>query len=129
MKLSVLFQRTEAACLSVVAVYGYHLLHGSWILFVILWFSFDLTMLGYAVSKRIGAIIYNLGHSFILPALLAVIALEGRYDGLELFILVWTVHITLDRAFGYGLKETTDFAHTHLGLIGPAKRETVRHHA
>ncbi len=31
---------------------------------------------------------------------------------------VWTAHIAMDRALGYGLKLSTGFSDTHLGRIG-----------
>ena len=34
---------------------------------------------------------------------------------------IWTAHIAMDRALGYGLKLPTGFTDTHLGRIGKGK--------
>ena len=36
--------------------------------------------------------------------------------------LIWAVHIGVDRALGYGLKQGNAFEITHLGPIGRMKR-------
>jgi hypothetical protein len=35
--------------------------------------------------------------------------------------LIWAAHIGFDRLLGYGLKYSSNFQHTHLGLLGPGK--------
>jgi hypothetical protein len=119
MKISVLFQRLEALSMLVATLYFYHEVHGNWIVFVILWFAFDLSMLGYVLGPKVGAYAYNLGHSFMLPSLLLVLGTATHSRSLVQVVLIWFAHITLDRLLGYGLKETEGFTHTHLGLIGP----------
>jgi hypothetical protein len=69
-----------------------------------------------------GALTYNLGHSLIGPAL----ALGWFYIGGPSIALVvgcvWLAHIGMDRLFGYGLKHSDSFHHTHLGYIGRGGR-------
>jgi hypothetical protein len=85
----------------------------------------DLSMLGYLRSKRIGAIGYNLAHTYSAPALLAAGQwfLSGQLSPLW---LIWAAHIAFDRMLGYGLKESAGFGFTHLGPIGRTKEAGLR---
>lgn len=87
-------------------------------LFAALFLVPDLSLLGYLGGPRIGAAVYNAGHSLLGPLALACV---GLFAGVPLVLgsaLVWTAHIGFDRALGYGLKYGTAFADTHLGRIG-----------
>ncbi|WP_179283072.1 MULTISPECIES: DUF4260 domain-containing protein [Paenibacillus] len=85
-----------------------------WLFFVLL-FVPDLTMLGYAMNKKIGAIVYNFGHTFIFPLLLALSYLYFSNDYLLLGAIIWIAHICLDRAIGAGLKyQDSSFTSTHI---------------
>jgi hypothetical protein len=68
-------------------------------------------------GNRIGALVYNLGHSYLLPGLIAISFLILARD-VPAILYIWFAHIGMDRLLGYGLKEDTGFRHTHLGLIG-----------
>ncbi|MCG2798343.1 MAG: DUF4260 domain-containing protein [Cellulomonas sp.] len=73
-----------------------------WLLAVFL--VFDLSMLGYAVGHRTGAIGYNLVHNLAVPlALLGVHVLLGQDGGLLLAVAgCWLFHVGTDRALGFG---------------------------
>jgi len=90
---------------------------GSWRLFALLFLVPDLFMLGYLFGKRVGAILYNLAHTYTLPLLwLAAFWVPGpisyRWLG-----LIWIAHIGWDRLIGYGLKYETSFKETHLQRV------------
>jgi hypothetical protein len=74
----------------------------------------DLTMAGYALNVRVGAVIYNAGHTLAWPLALGGVALLANYPAVVPFMLIWTAHIGMDRMLGYGLKYPTYFADTHL---------------
>jgi hypothetical protein len=78
----------------------------------------DLSAVGYLGSTRSGAAIYNLGHTYLMPAV--VVGLGMGFDSqITVAIgLVWFAHIGMDRAAGFGLKYEDAFKHTHLGWIG-----------
>jgi hypothetical protein len=38
--------------------------------------------------------------------------------GIVSLALIWTAHIGMDRALGFGLKYPTAFGNTHLGIVG-----------
>lgn len=90
---------------------------GRWWVFALLILSFDLAMLGYLSNPKLGSIIYNLGHTYILPALVMLLAVLGDSSfGLE-FALIWFAHIGADRMLGFGLKYTDDFKTTHFSRV------------
>lgn len=74
----------------------------------------DISMLGYLVNARVGAVIYNLFHH---QGLAIIVLLTGFYFGstnLEFAGLILLGHSSMDRIFGYGLKYLDSFKHTHL---------------
>jgi hypothetical protein len=114
----ILWQRIEGAVIFCAALYFYGVSGSNLLWFFVFLFAFDISMAGYFINTKMGAFMYNLGHSYFLPGILLI----GSYTltgDLELAIaLIWIAHIGLDRAFGYGLKEITSFHDTHLGKIG-----------
>lgn len=118
---AIALQRLEGLVALGLGVAAYSWLGQSWLVFALLFFAPDLFMLGYLGSARTGATIYNLGHSYVAPALLALL---GVVMGPLAFGLaaIWTAHIGFDRMLGYGLKLDGGFGETHLGPIGKARR-------
>jgi hypothetical protein len=94
----------------------------SWLLFAVLFLAPDASFLGYLAGPRIGAMVYNLAHSYTLPFALALTAVLADIGAATPFALIWIAHIGFDRVLGYGLKYPTAFGHTHLGPIGAAAR-------
>ncbi len=115
-----LLLRLEAALLGLLCVWLFHRSGASWWLFVSLILAPDLTLLGYLAGPRIGAALYNAGHSLLGPGLCGAVWL-GTLSPLALAItLIWGAHIAIDRALGYGLKYPSAFGQTHLGTVGKA---------
>ncbi len=116
-----LFLRIENAAIALAALIGFQLTGASWWLFAALILAPDLSFAAYLAGPRIGAIGYNVLHSWIGPALLLA---GGAALGSQTFMavaLVWLAHIGVDRAAGYGLKHFSGFKDTHLGRIGGGK--------
>lgn len=109
--------RLEALVLLAITLFVYYQLDGSWLLFALLLFVFDVSMIGYVKNAKLGAITYNFGHTMIFPILLALVGYSNDIRWLLLFALVWLAHINMDRVLGYGLKHGS-FQDTHLGIIG-----------
>jgi hypothetical protein len=86
----------------------------SWWLFAALWLAPDLSFLGYLAGPRWGSLAYNTAHSYVLPAMLAALAVLLHRLALLPFALIWFNHIGVDRLLGYGLKYPTGFGFTHL---------------
>jgi len=95
----------------------------SWWHFLILILVPDVSMLGYLGGKKIGAVMYNIGHCYIGPAIVAGYALLSDINTLIPLCIIWAAHIGADRALGYGLKSTEGFRHTHLGYVGRSKEQ------
>jgi hypothetical protein len=92
---------------------------GSWLLFGALFFVPDISFAGYLAGPRVGAMVYNVAHSYVGPITLAAAFFVSGKPALSL-ALVWAAHVGFDRALGYGLKYPTAFRDTHLGRIGQA---------
>ena len=87
-------------------------------MYLLLLFVFDVSMVGYAKDAKLGAYIYNWGHSLTLPTLIVLFAWVSTSEIAAAAGLIWIAHIGLDRFLGYGLKLTSGFKKTHLGEIG-----------
>ncbi|AEG43325.1 DUF4260 domain-containing protein [Isoptericola variabilis] len=118
--------RAEALLVAVGLVWAAWLLVPAtwWVLFAA-FLLFDLSALGYLRGPRVGAIVYNLGHSYVGPLLLGALAvglaLGAGSASAQAFCataaLAWAFHVAVDRALGFGLKEPDSFHHTHLGML------------
>lgn len=90
---------------------------GSLWLFLALLLMPDLSMVGYLRNPRIGALTYNLVHTYVVPAVfLALMFMIDSEIGVQT-ALIWFAHIGMDRMLGYGLKYPTEFKSTHLGRV------------
>jgi len=74
-------------------------------------------MIGYLANKKLGAIIYNLIHTYTLPLLVYAGLYFLGQTPYEWLILIWLAHIAFDRLLGYGLKYNTAFKDTHLNRV------------
>ena len=110
--------RAEWLSVAVAVLVAYGWSGASWSLFFLLIFVPDLSMLGYLAGPRRGAVVYNAFHVLVWPALLLVGGLVLQQRLLVDLAAIWTVHIAIDRALGYGLKLPGGFGETHLGRIG-----------
>ena len=117
-RLPVHFQRAESVLLAVVTAVAFVELDFDWWWLLALFLLFDVSMLGYLNSPKLGAWTYNAVHSYLGPAALGVVALVDGARWTAFVALVWAFHIAVDRALGYGLKFCDRFSHTHLGEIG-----------
>lgn len=113
--------RAEGLAVFVTATFGFFVDGGQWWLYLALFLLPDSSFAGYLAGPRIGAAIYNLAHSYVLPLLMALAAWWLNLDWAVHAALIWLGHIGFDRMLGYGLKHPTHFTHTHLGPIGKAR--------
>jgi hypothetical protein len=111
-------QRLEGGMLLALSLLLFWKYSGAWQLYAVLVLAPDLFMLGYLRGPRAGAVVYNLGHTRLLPGLLGIIALLAGAGAAGSIALIWFGHIGVDRLLGYGLKRPTSFQDTHLGHIG-----------
>ena len=116
MKQAIIHQRIEGAAIFLAALLFYRRGDHSMIWLVVLFFSIDISMLGYLAGPKIGAYAYNTAHNYALPVVLLVLGIHSNVA--VALALIWIGHIGFDRAMGYGLKSTSGFGETHLGKIG-----------
>ncbi|QDL94199.1 DUF4260 family protein (plasmid) [Paroceanicella profunda] len=73
---------------------------------------------GHAFGPRVGARCCNAVHSYAGPGRpVGAGALAGWAPG-RLIAALRALHISIDRALGFGLKRVQGFGHTHLGAPG-----------
>ena len=109
--------RGEGATMLAGSVLLYWTVGGSWWLFGLLLLAPDLSMLGYLAGPRVGAVAYNVFHSYPLPAALGIFGVLAGAPLAVSVALVWFAHIGMDRLMGYGLKYPTGLKDTHLQRI------------
>jgi hypothetical protein len=114
----VMLQRLEGGIMLALSLLIYWKLAGPWLWYVVLILAPDLFMLGYLGGPRLGATLYNIGHTWLLPGILAAVGIIGGASFALDVALIWFGHIGVDRLLGYGLKLPTGFQDTHLGRIG-----------
>ena len=78
----------------------------------------DIGMLGYLINTKIGAITYNVFHHKGIAIMLLLMGMFFLGDVCTLVGIILFSHASMDRIFGYGLKYSDSFKHTHLGIIG-----------
>jgi Domain of unknown function (DUF4260) len=74
-----------------------------------------------ALLILVGAVVYNVGHSYVSPSILAFLGFVVASPLLYSLALIWIAHIELDRMLGFGLKYASGFDDMHLGF----KRQNI----
>ena len=110
--------KLEEAALFGLSIYALYLLNAEWWWYVLLALGPDISMLGYLAGNKAGAVAYNLFHHKGVAVAVFVIGLLMPDMLLQVTGIVLFGHSSMDRMFGYGLKTTEGFKHTHLGIIG-----------
>jgi len=106
--------RLEGLAVALAAGAAYAYLHADGLLFALLFFAPDAFMLGYIGNKQLGSVLYNIGHTYLLPGTLLALGLALNVSVVVQIALIWIAHIGFDRVVGYGLKYATAFKDTHL---------------
>jgi hypothetical protein len=112
--------KIEEAVITAISVYflsRYNLGFPVWI-WVLLFFSPDISMLGYLISTSLGAYCYNLFHHKAVSLVVLGLGLLTHNNVLVAVGALLFAHSSFDRMMGYGLKYTDDFKHTNLGWMG-----------
>jgi hypothetical protein len=118
-----LLNAEEAALLALAVFLNQTTLPFAWWWYWALFLAPDISMIGYMVNTRVGAVLYNAAHHkgiavlcYFLGWLLA--SPVWQFTGLLLL-----GHSAFDRILGYGLKYPDHFKHTHLGWIGQSQKQ------
>lgn len=110
--------KSEELIMFVLGIFAFNQLCFVWWWFLVLFLVPDISMLGYLVNPKIGAITYNLFHHKGIAILLYVLGVFLKMEIIELIGVILFSHASFDRILGYGLKYSTSFHDTHLGKIG-----------
>jgi hypothetical protein len=113
-----LWLQAEGLVVLILSLDLYYLTAGSWWRFCVFFLVPDLSLLAYVVEPAVAARVYNIVHSYTLPLALAVVALAMNQSHVLPYAIIWTAHIGMDRALGFGLKYPEAFGRTHLGTHG-----------
>lgn len=112
-----IFLHIEGAVLVIAALFLFSSTHQHWWWVPVLLFAPDIFMAGYARSTKFGALTYNIGHTYLLPAFVALYGVHSHRPLILAIGLIWLAHIGMDRLLGYGLKYDDNFKNTHLGSL------------
>ncbi|MDM5317249.1 DUF4260 domain-containing protein [Fictibacillus sp. b24] len=112
-----IFLQLEGFAVLILSLYFYQYYQFSWVLFFILIFAPDISMIGYFLNNKSGALLYNIFHTYIISILFIFSGLLLTNDTLLAIGIIWSAHIGMDRMIGYGLKYSTGFKDTHLNRI------------
>jgi Domain of unknown function (DUF4260) len=88
-----------------------------WLALILLALAPDLAALGYLAGPRVGALTYDLAHTYTWPIALGVGGVLAESGTATQLALIWATHIGADRLLGYGLKYPTGFKDTHLQRV------------
>lgn len=110
--------RVEGLVVLVLSLELYHLTAAPWWRFFVLLLVPDLSLLAYLANPAFAARVYNVVHSYALPVALAAAALATNHAAALPYAIIWSAHIAMDRALGFGLKYPEAFGRTHLGIHG-----------
>ncbi|MBX3062883.1 MAG: DUF4260 domain-containing protein [Anaerolineae bacterium] len=117
LSLPAILERLEAIAIAAAAVIAYAYLRGDGVFFIVLLFLPDVSMIGYLANPRVGSVIYDAVHTYLVPAVLLLVGLAfGSLVAVQI-ALIWITHIGIDRLMGYGLKYPTAFKDTHIQRI------------
>ncbi|KMY43927.1 hypothetical protein AC622_06400 [Bacillus sp. FJAT-27916] len=106
--------RLEGLAVLLVSLYVYALFDYSWMLFFLLIMAPDLSALGFLVNQRVGAISYNIFHTYLFVWPFILYGSIWSNDMLLMIGLIFASHIGMDRILGYGLRYTNMLEENHL---------------
>lgn len=110
--------KLEEAGLLLLSLYLFLLTGYPWWLFMLCFLLPDLSMTGYMVNTRIGAVIYNVVHHRGVAVLVYITGILLHVQVVQFIGIILFAHGSFDRILGYGLKYGDNFKNTHLGVIG-----------
>ena len=109
--------RIEGAIFFLIALDLFSLREQSWLIFILLLFTPDISMIGYLKNKKLGSFLYNSVHNYILAIFLVILGNITPNDWMVTLGIIIFAHVSLDRTLGFGLKYPSDFKDTHIQKI------------
>ncbi len=113
-----LFAHLNGLALFAGSILAYGIISGEWVAFILLLLVPDIAMLGYALNTKVGAWVYNIGHSYGLAIALMVAGFALDQTTIISLGIILMAHIGMDQMMGYGYKYAdAEFADTHMKRI------------
>ncbi len=106
--------RIEGFSYLIAGAVGYFTLFEGWVIFAILFFFPDLSIIFYLINNKVGAWCYNFAHHLLTVIGFLLLGQWTQQDIWTMLGLVQLTHIGFDRVLGYGLKYPSSFKDTHL---------------
>ena len=94
-----------------------HNLNISLWVWILIFFSPDLSMLGYLINSKVGAFTYNLFHHKGLAIICGSVGYFMKQEFIITLGILVFAYASFDRLLGYGLKYKSSFNDTHLGKL------------
>ena len=110
--------KLEELCMFLFGVYLFNQLHFAWWWFLALILLPDVSLIGYIINNKIGAVCYNIVHHKGIALAIYIFGCYSHNEILQLAGIILFAHSSMDRIMGYGLKYFDGFKFTHLGIIG-----------
>jgi hypothetical protein len=107
----------EGLAIFLLSLFAYSELGASWSLFAWLFLAPDLAMLGYLMNPRVGAIAYNIAHTYVVALAITAFGFFGGNAFLLALGVIFCAHIGFDRLLGFGLKYPAEFRSTHFQRV------------
>lgn len=109
--------KLEELAMFLLSIYIFSFLDYAWWVYLLLILTPDIGMLGYLANPNLGSEIYNLFHHKGIAIIIGFIGFWWGIAELQLAGVILFGHASMDRIFGYGLKFSDNFKHTHLGNL------------
>ena len=109
--------RLEGVAVGASATIVYFWADHPWWLLAVLALAPDLAVVAYAAGPRVGAVAYDIVHTYALPVVVGAAGAVADSRVAVAVALIWLTHIGVDRAIGYGLKYPSGFTDTHLQRV------------
>lgn len=116
MKTSLKFEELAMTSIAIYFLTTVHIGINQW-WYILLFFSPDISMLGYLFGKKAGAISYNIFHHKLLSISIFLLGFILQNNYLLFIGTLLFAHSSFDRIMGYGLKYFEGFKYTHLGVL------------
>lgn len=113
-----LILKLEEIAQFILSIFLFNQLNYAWWIFPACILLPDLSMIGYLFNSKTGAWLYNFFHHKFLAIVILIVGYWSNIEVLSLAGIILFGHSAMDRIFGYGLKFSDNFKHTHLGWIG-----------
>ena len=98
--------KVEELTLVVLSFYLFLALDYAWWWFPLLFFLPDVSLAGYLINAKAGAVVYNVVHHKALSVLLYLTGSLTQFPGLQLAGVVMFGHSSFDRALGFELQQS-----------------------